>query len=225
MCWSAEADLVAGTVITGLGVACLAQVRRLRQVPLALLPLVLGIHQLTEALVWFGEDGRISAGTAHWARTAWAVIALPLLPALVPLGVWCARGPTAPRRTSAALAVVGLTVSALLAVSVVTHPVTAAVHDHTLRYGVGVPYPPVLLTGYLLAAVGALLAGGDRVLRLLGGLVGVGALVCAAVWRLSFVSTWCALAALVSVVLLRWVGQDDVDRGVGAGTPAGPAGR
>jgi hypothetical protein len=39
-----------------------------------------------------------------------------------------------------------------------------------------------------------------------GGLV-AGAGHCALLWCLAFVSTWCALAALVSLLLLRWAGH------------------
>jgi hypothetical protein len=206
VCWSAGADLVAGTVITGVGVRCLARVRRVRDVPLAALPLVLGVHQLVEAAVW------AHPGQAQWARTAWAVIALPLLPALIPAGVWCSAGPpalgSAAQRWRAVLALAGVTVSALLAVLVATHPVTAEVHGHTLRYGVGAPPAiAVLIAGYLLVTVGALLCAGDRTLRLLGVLTGLGAVLCFALYRLAFVSTWCALSAAASLVLLRWTGR------------------
>ena len=40
---------------------------------------------------------------------------------------------------------------------------------------------------------------------LLGGLVAVGAVICWALWKLEFVSTWCAFAAVSSVALLGWV--------------------
>ncbi|GAA1938762.1 DUF6629 family protein [Kitasatospora viridis] len=219
MCWSAEADLVAGTVVGGLGVWCLARVRRARDVPLAALPLVLGVHQLIEAAVWSGAGGGGAAGhgesadrvvSAGWAPVAWAVIALPLLPALVSLGVWCSAGPaglgTAAQRWRAVVALVGVTVSGCLAVVVASHPITAEAHGHTLRYAIGAAGPAgILQVGYLIATVGALLLGGDRLLRLLGVLVGLGAVLCLALYRLAFVSTWCALSALAALVLLRWV--------------------
>ncbi|WP_405010226.1 DUF6629 family protein [Kitasatospora sp. NBC_01539] len=206
MCWSAEADLVAGAVVTGLGVACLARVRDPRRLPLALLPVVLGLHQLVEAVVWSGAEGRVGADTATAARTAWAFIALPLLPVLVPFGVRCAAPPGAARRRAGWALVLGAAVAVPLAVAVLGGPVTARVRGHTLAYAVGVG-PVVLLTaGYLLATVGSLLTAADRTLRLLGVLVGFGAVVCAALWRLEFASTWCALAALASVVLVGWSG-------------------
>ncbi|HET6855660.1 MAG TPA: DUF6629 family protein, partial [Streptomyces sp.] len=78
MCWSATADLVAGVGIAGVGAACVVRVRRVRDLPLAALPLLLGAHQMVEAVVW-----RSGGGTGP-ATTAWAVIALPLLAVWVP---------------------------------------------------------------------------------------------------------------------------------------------
>ncbi|MFD9128264.1 DUF6629 family protein [Kitasatospora sp. NPDC059571] len=213
MCWSAGADAVAGVLVGGVGVACLLRVKDPRRLPLAALPLVLGVHQLLEALVWLGADGRIGPGAAQAARTAWALVALVLLPVLVPFGVRCAAGPGAPRRT-AALAVVGCAVAVPLAVAVLRDPVTVQVRGHTLAYAVGVPWAPVWAVGYLAATVGALLVSGDRVLRLLGAVTGIGAVVCAVVWRLAFASTWCALAAVAALVLFAWSGSPS-----GAGAP------
>ncbi|MQS15420.1 hypothetical protein F7Q99_24910 [Streptomyces kaniharaensis] len=216
MCWSTQADAVAGGVVASVGALCLARAHRSgrpQRLPLAALPLVLGAHQLIEALVWLGADGDLPAALADPARTAWAAIALPLLPILVPAAVWCASTepghPASPsrRRLLAGLTTLGTTVAIPLAAAVAHHPVTATEHGHTLSYGLGVPHPAVLLTGYLLATVGSLLTSGDPTLRRLGLLTGAGAAVCALLWRLAFLSTWCALAALVSVLLLHWSGR------------------
>ncbi|MET7648959.1 DUF6629 family protein [Streptomyces sp. NPDC005426] len=195
MCWSASADLVAGTAIAAVGALCVTRTRRLRDLPLAALPLLLGAHQIIESVV------RQADGGAGPATTAWAVIALPALALWVPLGVLCAAPPQARRRLAVPLAA-GAVTSAALAHSLATRPVTAQIRGHTVGYVLGLPHPGLLVAGYLLATVGALLLSGDRVLVRLGVLVAGGAAVCAALWRLEFVSTWCAFAAVCSVVLL-----------------------
>ncbi|MEU9320130.1 DUF6629 family protein [Streptomyces sp. NPDC048295] len=195
MCWSATADLVAGTGIAAVGVVCVARTRRVRDLPLAALPLLLGAHQIIESAIWR------SGGGSGPAVLAWAVIALPLLPLWIPLGVLCAAPPRARRRLLVPLAA-GIVTAALLAYCLATRPVSAVIRGHTLGYALDVPRSGPLVAGYLLATVGALLLSGDRLLRALGVLAAVGSVVCAALWRLEFVSTWCAFAALCSVVLL-----------------------
>ncbi|WP_329444817.1 DUF6629 family protein [Streptomyces canus] len=198
MCWSATADLVAGTAIASVGAVCVARTRRAGDLPLAALPLLLGAHQLVEARIWH------TGGGTGAATVAWAVIALPLLAVWVPVGVWCAVPRRTGRRVTAVVAV-GVVTAAFLAHALATHPVRAEIRGHTMAYVIGLPHAEQLVAGYLVATVGALLLSGDRRLTALGVLTGVGALVCWLLWRLEFVSTWCALAAVCSVVLYGWV--------------------
>ncbi|WP_372346286.1 DUF6629 family protein [Streptomyces sp. KL116D] len=200
MCWSATADLVAGTAVTAVGIACVARAARTRPraVPLAALPLLLGAHQLIEAVIW--NDG----GGSGPATVAWAVIALPLLPLWVPLAVLCAAPPRARRRLLVPVAA-GVVTSAVLAYVLATTTVTAEVRGHTMGYAIGLPHAGWLVGGYLLATIGSLLLSGEAGLVLLGGLVAIGAAGCAALWRWEFISTWCACAALCSVVLYGWL--------------------
>jgi hypothetical protein len=200
MCWSASADLAAGSVIAAIGVLSVATVRRRRCLMLASLPLVLGAHQLIESLVWQGVDGTVSTSTAALARVAWVVIALPLLPAFIPIAVLLATGQ--PRAVW--FTIVGLVTSATLAFDVATSDATVVEHGHTLSYGIGIVAAPLVIGGYLIAALGPLLTSADPELRLLGVIVSVGAAGCAIIWRVEFASTWCALAAVVSVLILRW---------------------
>ncbi|WP_062646580.1 DUF6629 family protein [Streptomyces maremycinicus] len=198
MCWSATADLVAGAGVAAVGMACVTSVRDRRDLPLAALPLLLGAHQMVEAVV------RHSGGGSGPATVVWAVIALPLLAVWVPAAVRCAAPPAARRRLTFLLAL-GVATAAGLAAAVAAGPVTADIRGHTVGYAVRLSHPAVLVAGYLLATVGSLLLSGDRGLSALGAVVGAGAVVCFALWRLEFVSTWCAFAAVWSVLLLGWV--------------------
>ncbi|MFC9392866.1 DUF6629 family protein [Streptomyces sp. NPDC057027] len=198
MCWSATADLWAGLGIAAVGVSSLASVRRPGDAPLAALPLLLGAHQVVEAAVWHAGGG------TGPATLAWAAIALPLLPLWVPLGVLTAARPADRPRLLVPLAA-GLVTAAVLAYRLAVHPVAAEIRGHTLGYAVDLSYAPLVLAGYLLATVGALLLARDRLLRILGLVTGTGAVVCALLWRTAFVSTWCALAAAASLLLFAWV--------------------
>ncbi|GHA05107.1 hypothetical protein GCM10010372_00060 [Streptomyces tauricus] len=209
MCFSATADLVAGCGIAAVGVACVARTRRVADLPMAALPLILGGHQIVESLVWR------SGGGSGPATVAWAAIALPLLAVWVPAGVLCVAPPSAVRRLIVPL-VLGVLTAAVLSYRLATHGVTAEIRGHTVGYAVSLPASEVLVAGYLLATIGALLLSGDRILCLLGTLVTVGAATCWALWEAEFVSTWCAFAAVCSLVMYRWVrgrsGSPDVSR-------------
>ncbi|WTO51890.1 hypothetical protein OG820_05015 [Streptomyces sp. NBC_00211] len=185
---------------------CVARVRRARDLPVAAPPLLLRVHQLVEAAVW-----RAGVGCGP-ATTAWVVIALPVLPVWVPLGVVLAAA-AADRRRLRAPAAVGLATAAVLSYCLATRPAVAGIRGRFLGYGVNVPWMPLVLAGYLFATLGALLLSGDRRLRVLALVLGAGALPCSALWRLEFAATWCAFAAVASLLVLGWV------RRPGPGTP------
>ncbi|WP_261994273.1 DUF6629 family protein [Streptomyces sp. t39] len=217
MCWSATADLAAGTVIATAGLASTAfTVRRgrPRELPLAALPLLLGAHQIVEAVVWHR-----GGGTGAWT-TAWAVVALPLLALWIPLGTLLAS-PARVRPRLAVPAAAGAVTAAVLTQVLATTAVSAEIREHTVGYAIGVPHPALLLGGYLLATLGALLLAEDGHLRLLGVLASAGALVSALLWRAAFVSTWCAVAAVASLTLLVWSRRpaDRAGRGTAAALP------
>ncbi|MFE7927921.1 DUF6629 family protein [Streptomyces sp. NPDC057456] len=118
-----------------------------------------------------------------------------------------------------------------MAAGIATGPVTAAIRGHTVGYSVHLSHLTVLVAGCLLATLGSLLLSGDRGLPALGAVVGAGAAVCFALWRLEFVSTWCAFAAVWSVLLLGWLrrrpdaAQPHSRHRAGRGTSAPPAER
>lgn len=199
MCWSATADLVAGTVISAVGVASVVRAAgRPRDLPLAALPLLLGAHQIIESEVWRGHGG------TGPATVAWAVIAMPLLALWMPVAVLCAAPPSARRRLLFPLEA-GIATAAALSYCLATRTLTAEIRGHTVGYSLGLPHTELIVAGYLVATIGSLLLSGDRGLVLFGALVAVGAAVCVVLWRQEYISTWCAFAAVCSVVLYLWV--------------------
>lgn len=209
MCWSPTADIVAGCVIAAVGVACIASTRRARDLPLAAFPLLLGIHQLVESVVWRNVDNAANASVMHavggTAVSLWAVIAYPMLPVVVPLAVACSASSWS-RLRLAPFVLIGVATAAMLGFVLASGPVTARAAGHTLRYSIQpLPLGLLVVAGYLVATVGALLVSDQPEIRVLGLVTAVGAGLCYAVWREAFVSTWCALAAVASALILHWL--------------------
>lgn len=181
----------------------------MRDLPLAVLPLLLGAHQLIEALVWRNADNAADAGGRHaiggTAVMLWAIIAFPLLPAFVPLAVMSAASHWSRLRVIP-FALIGLTSSAVLGYALADGPVTAESVGHTMRYSINpIPVGVLVVVGYLIATTGSLLASDQPEIRVLGLVTALGALVCYTLWRTAFVSTWCALAAVTSALILHWL--------------------
>ena len=204
MCFSAEADLVAGVVVTAVGIDAIQRVRAPKEIPLAALPLLFGLHQLTESFVWWGLAGRVPACVGHGATWLYLVVAFAL-PLWVPLAVRGVERSRARRTMMALLAGIGFVVSALLLDAVVRGPIEAAVVGHHISYSLHVPGGVGLAALYAIATCGALLVASDRSIRIYG-VLNVGAVVLL-VWLTvgGLTSLWCVWAAITSVAIDRYL--------------------
>ncbi len=199
MCFSITADLVVGTALVPVAVATLREVRHWRELPFALLPTVFAVHQFLEAAVW--PNRFVSAGMAHFALHAYVFIALPLLPALVPVAVLLLE-PRGARLRVAPFVALGAVVAAYLAIVVLTQPVGVQRCPHALEYTTGAHNSYLWAALYIIAVIGPALLSGYRSIVVFGlanlaGLIGV-----AVLYLRAFASLWCIYAAMLSVLVL-----------------------
>jgi hypothetical protein len=207
VCFSADADLVSGLVVGAIGVDALRHVRRPAQLPLALLPVVLGGHQLVEALVWWGLEGHVAYAVWHPALLVYLTVAFGVLPVLVPVAVG-ALEVVANRLRVGLFAATGTVVAVVLMYAVVRGPVQARIQDHHIAYNVDLWRGGLIVALYVFATCGSLVLSKVRYVRRFGvvNLVAV----CLLVWlnQSGFISLWCAWAAVTSAAIavhLRFV--------------------
>ena len=162
MCFSAQADLIGGVVVSAIGVDALRHVRTAREVPIASLPLLLGGHLLIETFVWWGLEGRVPAELGTAAMWIYLIIALVVLPPLVPLGIMAIEPSPKRRQLLAALGVLGTAVGLVLFVTMLRGPVSVQLGANHLAYDVGLRDGFVIVALYVVATCGALLVSSQR---------------------------------------------------------------
>ena len=201
MCFSVEADLVTGAALLPVGALALREVRHVREVPFAAVPLLFAVHQLLEALVWAGVDGDVSPRTQSAAALAYVLIALPVLPILFPLGVLLLE-PREARWRVAPFVGLGLVVAAYLARVVLDGEVGVRAAPHALVYRTGLEHDTLWTGLYIVAVIGPSLLSGYPSLVAFGLLNLVGLTAVALLYAEAFMSVWCVWAALTSVLIL-----------------------
>jgi hypothetical protein len=202
MCFSPDADAVVGGIVVVIGVDALRHVREPKQILLASLPLLFGLHQLDEAFVWWGLQGHVSESLERIGVWVYLLFALAALPALVPLAVLAVERSPARRRLIGVLSILGIAVGVSLGVAVFRGSVNAAIGGRHIAYDVSALSQGRDLTAlYVVAACGALIACSYRDIAALGvmNLVAVPVLMWMTVS--GFISLWCFWAAIVSVVI------------------------
>ncbi|MBJ7471555.1 MAG: hypothetical protein JHD16_09655 [Solirubrobacteraceae bacterium] len=204
MCFSFEADLVAGAVLLPLGVATLRATTSPRQWPLASLPIIFAAHQLIESVVWLGigTDNRVSDQLFHAAIVVYLAIAQVLLPALVPAAAWLVERDRRRRQLMLLPIGAGVMTAAWFAWSIATHDVGAHESGNALAYDTDIHIGPWITTGYILATCGAILMSSGRYLFAFGVANVIGLSLAALVAYEAVTSVWCVYAAFSSVLLL-----------------------
>lgn len=202
MCFSFEADLVAGAVLLPLGVATLRAAKTPRELPLASLPMVFAAHQLIESVVWLGTDGKVSSNAFHAATVVYLAIAQVLLPALVPVAMWLVE-PRAERRRLMLLAIAaGAATAAWFAWSLFTNDIGAHPARSAMVYDTDIHIGFWQTAGYVIATCGSVLLSSRRYLFAFGIANVIGLSLAALVRYEAVTSVWCVYAAFASVLLL-----------------------
>jgi hypothetical protein len=222
MCFSAEVDVVAGLAVGAVGIDALRHAPRGAQKPLAAIPVILAVHQLIEAFVWWGLEGRISAVVTDVAVWSYLAVALVLLPVLVPIAVG-ALEPVDGRRRMLVFTAVGAGVATVLANSLVRGPVEATIAARHIAYDIRPPHGGVLVALYVVATCGAMLWSTHRRIRLYGAANLVVVALLAWLHNSAVISLWCSWAAVTSVAIalhLRHEAPTTVSRARAGADPA-----
>jgi hypothetical protein len=203
MCFSPQADFTAGVVVAGVGVATLRQVRTRRELIVGALPLLFGIHQLTEGFVWLWLRGQVSISVGATAKEAYIIYAHAVLPAIVPLGLTLLE----PDRRRAwwmwPLVLLGGLLGAYLLWQVTAYPVGAYPQARCIDYTTHTPNDALIGALYVVVTCGPALLSSRRYLRWFGLLSLVGVIATALVRVDDVTSLWCLYAAGVSVLILE----------------------
>ncbi len=202
MCFSATVSFGAAAILGVTGLATLTEVRKLPDLPLALVPLLFCAQQAIEGALWL----TVPAGRNHSALFAnlFAAIALVIWPLLIPAAIALVERDMARRLVMLTLLPAGIGVAAYSAGTTLAHPYLAWPVGHTLTYVDNHPYSPSMLAIYLVCTCVPPLLSSSCALRFFGLIVTIGLAVAMVAFFESLVSVWCFFAALASLTVFAF---------------------
>jgi hypothetical protein len=206
MCFSPTASFTAGALLAGVGVSCVRRAPDRASMPLAAIPILFGIQQLTEGMVWLALLGVGDADrfTSQWAHL-YALFAFALWPIYIPIAVLCLETQIWRRRLLWVLAALGQIVGLTLLWSLAQSDLRAEAQAGRIAYHFAMIGPSWGLWAYLAATCGALLASSRAFVRGRGVAMGASAALAWTLYQHAFPSTWCFFAALLSGSILLYV--------------------
>lgn len=200
MCFSASASFIAGISLSAAGVATIRLTVRRVEIPFAAIPLLFGIQQIIEGMIWLSFQEQSSLPVAR-LTLIYSLFSHVVWPTFVPFAVVLLE--TVPWRRKALMAcqVAGAVVGLYLLYFIVQFPVTAQVLGRHIVYESPHFYINEVMILYLIATCASSFVSSHRIIRLFGAL-SLGSFALAyAIHAETTVSVWCFFAAVLSIVV------------------------
>ena len=200
MCFSATASFVAGTSLTVIGVATLRQVQRKTEIPFAMIPLLFGIQQLTEGVIWltFARDAPLLQQTMTYVYSGFSHV---LWPIYVPAAIGILEAVRWRKKALAGFEVAGLAAGLYLLYFIVTRPVVAQVVSRHIEYISPHFYVAPVIVLYVAATCVSGFFSSHKFVNLFGALALLSFISAYAIYAHALVSVWCFFAALLSILM------------------------
>ena len=167
----------------------------------AFLPVLLGLHQIVEAFVWWGLEDRYSEWVTNMATWAYLLFAFVALPILIPVLVRLAEPNAKLRRQSIIFIALGVFASAYLGTTMLLNGPVATRRDFFIEYSIGLRFAIVVVGLYVVATCGPLLISRSRSVVAFGAANALAVSVLTLLSNAGFASLWCLYAAVVSAAI------------------------
>ena len=206
MCFSATASFIVGTALVATGAATIRMTSQRAEIAFAMIPLLFGIQQLTEGMIWlsFRNESQLPNATLTLIYSAFSHV---LWPILIPFAV--GRLETVPWRKKAVAAcqIAGTAVGLYLLYIIAQFPVTSRVLEKHISYDSPHFYIVPVMLLYLTGTSASCLFSSSRVIQIFGALSLATFMAALAIHVATFFSVWCFFAAILSFIVYCYFRQ------------------
>jgi len=200
MCFSATASFTAGTALSAVGGMTVHKSRGKLELPLALVPLLFGVQQLSEGVLWLSLGHGLPL-LALWAMYIFTAFSHVVWPIFVPFAILLVETRRWRRSTIGVFQILGLGVGLYLLYFIVRFPVSAHIHNNSISYDSPHFYILAVVVAYLSATCVSGLFSSHRCINIFGVLAFTLAVVAYEISATTFVSVWCFYAAVLSLLV------------------------
>jgi Family of unknown function (DUF6629) len=209
MCFSATASFAGGAVLSAISIGTLGKVSTPKQKLFAGIPLIFGIQQFAEGVLWItlksNEDERLQ----DIATYVFLITALVIWPVMIPLSAWLIEEAKTRKKVLAGLTVTGGILSVFYAFCLVSFNVAPQIHSFHIQYIDEFPVIPIRIAFvfYLVTTIAPLFVSSVRRMWLFGILITISCIITGIFFSQYLTSVWCFFAALISIVIY-WILSD-----------------
>lgn len=202
MCFSATASFVTAGITGAIGILAMTRARERRALPLAAAPLVFGLQQGIEGLLWLHLESATDNAATGGLAFLFLFFALVLWPMYAPVAVLLVEPGGRRRQLMYFCLAVGTGVGAYMLWWILARPPAAIIAAGHIVYVTGLGHALLIAPAYLVATGLPLLSSSRRSVVTLGAIVAIGSVVTYGFYWEAFVSVWCFFAAAASLTIL-----------------------
>ena len=199
MCFSAAASFIAGVSLTAIGVVTMKKARYSAEIPFASIPLLFGIQQLIEGMLWLSF--RFEIPLLNVTMTYLFVLFSHVLwPIFVPYSIWLIETVVWRKKVIRIFQLIGSAVGLYLLYYIIMFPITSEIKVNVLYVFPDFHKPPVLLL-YVVATCVSGFFSSHRIINVFGVLALLLFMLSYWFYMVAFFSVWCFFSALLSGVI------------------------
>ncbi len=185
--------------MSAIGVLTLKKAEQKAEIPLAMIPLLFGIQQIIEGMLWLSF--RLEAPLLNVTMTyAFTLFSHVLWPMFVPFSIGLVETVAWRKKVISAFQLTGVAVGLYLLYWIVKFPVTSEVDEHIVYVSPHFIKVPMMML-YLAATCVSCFFSSHKLINLFGVLALLLFMVAYWVHSVAFFSIWCFFAAILSVVI------------------------
>lgn len=210
MCFSATASFIAGGSLSAAGAETLRHAKSRERVPLAAMPLLFGIQQLIEGVVWLTfRIPLINTIATHF----FVFFSHVLWPTYVPFSVYLIEKDPGRRLILRVLLLIGVATSLnLLFHTLIAGTPIAFVQGESIVYETTIPPIPLGVGFYVLATCVACFVSSHKFIRVFGMALLGSFVISYWSYNHAFYSVWCFFAAILSFIIYVHLRTDVVEK-------------
>lgn len=206
MCFSAEASFTGSAVISAIGVATLTRVKKPAQVLFAVIPILFGIQQCAEGVLWLTLKSGLHERLQYAATYIFLITALVIWPTMIPLSIWLMEKFSLRRKILAGFSITGGLLSLSYAFCLLFYDVNPLIHGFHIQYADTFPgiFVKIAFVLYLATTIAPLFISSVKRMWLFGILITVSCIITGIFFAQYLTSVWCFFAACISIAIF-WI--------------------
>lgn len=201
MCFSASASFFASGILATVGVTSIKLCKEKKQYPFASIPLIFGIQQFCEGLLWLSLTRTEYDFLHSYSASIFLIFAQVVWPFLVPLSIYLMEKDIKRKKVLAGLSWIGGILAIYLLYRLFSESFHAEIAWNHLRYKIGsknlLAY--VVSVFYMISTIVPAFVSSIKKMRVFGAFNLISFVVTVLLFDEYIISIWCFFAAILSV--------------------------